>query len=546
MAQPTTIHSSYAGMSQDYARDQMPPSALWNLIDYIPNILGAPLRKRGGYVNASSACSSASLSSGTFLRRVMYGNTDQGGSQLLALDSVTATSGGAGLWKADETTGAVTFVGSVTAASAATATTAATGIPNATVGDPVFFGKQWFIPIGYTDAFVASGTATGYNSMRCTVYNGSTLVKIDVASTQGGAKGARYAAVYRSRVALGNTPETPRRIWWNKAGDKKATKFDDQNGWMDMPGHITGMIGLTNSMVVFGADIAWRIRGSVPPPGSDFVVDELGDQGCADSRSIAEWAGKAVFANTNGVFLTDGIDVIDLTQNAGLVTYYRNLLTTFTSAWTLRGEVYRNYYFLTILNASGTFVDCLVCDLRSRAFFRLSNFNFTDFTTGTGAAFQQFYGTNANSTRIRRLTDIFSPAAANKADADGTNILPVVEYPARRGFSRQGRRYVPTSGLTHWKRLYLTYDLRDAASDNPTFQMAYVTSPESTSYSTLADTLAETTTSERGAFDFGPVGERGGAVIDALGLKVTQTAPSSDTRVYGLDAENEAIEGSRL
>jgi hypothetical protein len=382
--------------------------------------------------------------------------------------------------------------------------------------------------------------------MRCAVYDGSTIVKVTVSSTKGGAKGARYAAVFRSRVALANTPETPRRIWFNKAGDKKATKFDDSNGWMDMPGHITGLIGLTNTMVVWGADQAWRVRGSIPPPGSDFVVDDLGDQGCADSRSIAEWSGKALFANTNGIFMTDGIDVIDLTQNAGLVTYYRNLLATFTSAWRLRGEVYRNYYFLSIANAAGTFVDCIVCDLRSRAMFRLSNMNYHDYAVGTGTAFQQFFGAINGSNRIVRVTDIFSPAAANKADADGTNILPVVEYPSRKGYSKQGRRYVPTGGLTHWKRLYLTYDLRDAATDNPTLQPSYVTTPEASSYTAMADTLPETTAQDRGAFDFGPVGERNGFTTDALGLKVAQVGPSSDTRIYALEAENEAIEGSRL
>jgi hypothetical protein len=364
-------------------------------------------------------------------------------------------------------------------------------------------------------------------------------------SASGGVNGARYAAVFRSRVALANTASTPRRIWWNKAGDKKATKFDDQNGWMDMPGHITGIIGLANMLVVWGADQAWRVRGSIPPPGSDFVIDDLGDQGCADARSIAEWSGKAVFANANGVFLTDGIDVIDLTQQGGITTYYRTLLASMTSAWQLRGEVYRNFYFLTVTNAAGTFVDCLVCDLRGRAFFRFSNFDFNDFAVGTGVAFQKMYGANAGSTQIVRVTDIFTPAAANKADADGTAILPIVEYPCRRGYARQGRRFVPTTGLTHWKNLYLSYDLRDAASDNPTLQASFIETPEATSYTTLAQTMAETTAQERARFDFGIVGERNGKIVDALGLKIVQTAASSDTRISSLDAESEAIEGSR-
>ena len=59
MAQPITLHSSYAGMAQDYSRDQLPPSTVWNMVDFFPNSLGAPLRKRGGWVYASSAISAA-------------------------------------------------------------------------------------------------------------------------------------------------------------------------------------------------------------------------------------------------------------------------------------------------------------------------------------------------------------------------------------------------------------------------------------------------------------------------------------------------------
>ena len=63
---------------------------------------------------------------------------------------------------------------------------------------------------------------------------------------------------------------------------------------------------------------------------------------------------------------------------------------------------------------------------------------------------------------------------------------------------------------------------------------------------TLADSLAETTAFTRSAFDFGPVGERGGKTMKVFGLKIAQTAASSDTRLYNLESEYEAIEGSRL
>lgn len=531
MAQPVTIHSAYAGMAQDMARDQLPAATLWNIVDFIPNALGAPLRKRGGYVYASSAVTAAS-----FLRRVMYGTTDLGGSQLLALDSITSTSAGAGLWSVNETSGAVTFIGSVTGASAGGAA------GNTTVGDPVNFGKRWFIPNGYVDATAGSSAASACPTM----YDGSTMTKVSTYSQSGGVNGVRYLEIWRSRVVAANGPKHPRRLWFSTAGTTKANKFDDSDAWLDVPHHVSGLCNLPTALLVFGHDRTTRIRGSIPPPEPDLVVEQFNQEGCADYRSISTWNGKCLYANTNGIFLTDGIDTNDLTAQAGLSNYYRTLLASFTSAWRLRGEVFRNYYFLTISNASDTFVDCLVCDLRSRGFFRVSNFNFHGFGVGTGTSFQQFYGAHAGTTRVIRLTDIFTPASGNKNDADGTAILPVVEYPCRRGFFQQARKWLPTQGLTHWKRLYFNYDLRDAASDNPTLVPSYVSSPEASSYTSIAVALDETTALKRAGRSFGPSGARGGVMAAALGVKLTQSAVSSDTRIYSLEAEMEAVEGSRV
>lgn len=531
MGQPVTIHSAYAGMSQDMARDQLPPASLWNLVDFIPNALGAPLRKRGGYVYASS-----SISAATFLRRVMYGSTDLGGSQLLALDSITSTSAGAGLWSVNETTGAVTFIGSVTAVSAGGAA------GKTTVGDPVNFGKRWFIPNGYVDSIAGTSAI----SSAPTLYDGSTLTKVETYAASGGVNGVRYLEVWKSRLVAANGPKHPRRLWFSTAGITKANKFDDKDAWLDVPHHVSGLCTLPTALLVFGHDRTTRIRGSIPPPEPDLVVEQLNAEGCADYRSISTWNGRCLYANTNGIFLTDGIETDDLTVKAGLSNYYRTLLASFTAAWRLRGEVFRNYYFLSISNASDTFVDCLVVDLRSRGIFRLSNFNFHGFSVGTGTIFQQFYATPAATARVCRLTDIFAPASTNKADADGTAILPVVEYPCRRGFFQQARKWLPTQGITHWKRLYFNYDLRDAASDNPTLVASYVTTPESTSYTNFAVALDETTVLKRKGRSFGPSGARGGVMAAALGIKLTQTANSSDTRIYSLESEMEAIEGSRV
>ena len=55
---------------------------------------------------------------------------------------------------------------------------------------------------------------------------------------------------------------------------------------------------------------------------------------------------------------------------------------------------------------------------------------------------------------------------------------------------------------------------------------------------------------ESGAFAAGSfaaaLGNRGGYSGHQLGVKVTQTGASDDTRIYGLEADYEAQEGSQL
>ena len=50
MAAPAVLQNTYkAGMKRDTAREALPQGALWNLVDFLPEVLGAVCRKRGGY-----------------------------------------------------------------------------------------------------------------------------------------------------------------------------------------------------------------------------------------------------------------------------------------------------------------------------------------------------------------------------------------------------------------------------------------------------------------------------------------------------------------
>lgn len=501
-------------MVRDFDRGQLPPGYVWNLQDYFPNVLGAPLRKRGAWANASSALGAQTSVSHTFVAAYTAGN------QLLAVDSATSTSTGPTLWQI------------ASSASAASIGGLSAGVAGVNVANIVYY-RSYAIFTFLTDAAAGNGPA---------YYDGATL---SGASAFGSSLASgNYAAVYKDRLVVGRLYNALNRIQFSDAGS--PTAFSSSLGYIDTSHDITGIAALANVLLVFSVGAVERIRGATPPPGSDMVLEKVSDYGCVDFRSIAAWQNRVIYADTNGVYMTDGAATIDLTDRGEMRSYYQTLLASYTTTWRLVGGVYRNFYFLVINNGtgSGTFQDCLVCDLNRHAWFRMQNFNFRSFAQATGT-FQDFYAACGDQGRVAKLTSIFTPGSSYTTDADGDAVVPILETGTFRGL-RPGRGMQETAGLTHWKRLYATYDLRDAGTDNPTITVSYITDPASTSYTALARTIDETTALTRAGRSFGISGARGGKIVSELGLKLAQSNPSSDTRIYSIEGEYETIEPSRL
>jgi hypothetical protein len=89
--------------------------------------------------------------------------------------------------------------------------------------------------------------------------------------------------------------------------------------------------------------------------------------------------------------------------------------------------------------------------------------------------------------------------------------------------------------LKRWKNLLPSHDITDYASDNPTLTYSYVTTPEETSYTALAEVPAETTAFSRPRLFLGKKAY-------GLAFKWSQTN-AADHRFYGLSAEVEVMEG---
>lgn len=492
MSFPYPVQTTYTGMWRDASRDQLPAGSVWNLQDYIPNLLGAPLRKRGGWVYGSPVLANNAVDR-------MINAEFSAGAQLLAVDNQNPCV----LWTISTT---------ASAASAGALTAGRTGAPFFHANRVVFPS-----PDGVVAAQSYTGGAPG--------------------ALAGSPPAGMYGTVYKDRSILASTTALPKRIYFSGAGD--PTTWDTTTGWIDVSRVPTGVAPLRNAILVFSDGGTERIRGSTPPPGTDMVLEKVSDYGCIDHRSIALWNDRCIYADTNGIYITDGASSLDLTEAGGMSQYWRSLLATYLTSWYLAGETYRNFYIIVVV-AGAAFQDCLVCYLPTRTWFRMQNFNFRCFAKTKGAFQNLFAGMN-DAGRVARVTDIFAPGATNATDADGDAVLPVVEYPMAKGFVRVQRRWLPSHGLVRWHRMFLGYDVRNGGA-TPTLTMSYVKTPEATAYTSLPYTVPASTAYARAGRSFGAAGARGGITSPMLGVKIAQTAASTDTRLYALEAEYQTME----
>jgi len=485
VASPIALPAAFDGMAQDFPRDSMPKGKAWNMVDYIPQSLGAPLTERGGWAYASPSLA-VSDTAATNVLAVTYAPFT-GGAQLLAIND----------------TGNLLKV-----ASSATATN---------VG-AVIIPKQ--NPVFHQNVLVITNS-NGTTALK--KYDGTTI-----AALGGTSPAAQYAAVFANRTWLANASAQPQRVYASNAGD--ATSYDTTNTWLDVSAPVTGLAALPNVLLVFMQDKTARFRGTTPPPQTDMIIDDpIFQYGCTDARSIAVNGSSCCFANGTGVFLTNGTAFpTDLTEAVGMKKYWRDLLATYDpSAWTLGGGWFGNLYVISVMSA-GSFVDAIVFDVRKSTAYRVSNLDATAFGAAVQAG-QELYAAARGEARLYKLSTMFTPAVAYKADGDGTAVAGVWETP-----------FYDTQkiGTQRWKDVYLEYDLRDAATDVPTMTLGYIDSPEVTSYTSCSPVLAVTT---KRKLVRRPVRKHS----MGMAFKVTRTNAASQAKIYGIGSTAYPREGSR-
>ena len=491
MGRPIELQSNWSrGMKQDFPRVTMPAASSWNMVDLIPD-LGAPLRKRGGWAYASPNIAASAVTGATYIKAVSYVPFAAAAKLCCITDN--------------------NFL--VTVASTASATNV--GAVFDTVQNPVLHDNLLIIP-------AADGTT------KPKYYDGTTLGNLGGTPPAG-----KYAVVYNDRTVLGASSAEPQRAYFSLAANPAGT-WDTTNSWVDFGQPITGFASLGGALLVFQQTQTSRIRGNTPPPGGDFIRDDpIFNVGCTDARSIATYGPYAVFANPLGVYRTNATSFPEeLTKLSGLSLYWQDLMASYSSSWTIAGHIYKNYYFVSVMDGS-TFKDAFAFDLSPGKYvaYRLSNLKSLCFDNAVTIGEELYFGLRS-AAYLGKASTMFAPSQTVKNDGDGTAVTCTWETPMYGG-----------SAFTKtWRSVYLTYDMRDEATDNPSLQVSYIKNPED-SYTAVSAAnngiVYETSNVVRGKVNIK-------VPSDIIALKVVQSNASANTRFYGVEADVHVREGSRI
>ncbi len=480
-------------MKRDFPRDQMPKDSVWNLVDYIPEILGAPLRKRGGWVWASPPLGASS--------------------QYVISGIIAPFSAGKKNIVFDEDGRA--------AAIASSSSSADIGAASGTI-DPVFYSDKVIAP-----------QSSGESPPVYITWNGTIYTVVTMTAPNG-----RYMVIHKDVAWLASTSALPKRIYFSATGDPLTWNTTDK--WLDVSYPVTGMAALSNAVLVFSLERTARVRGSIPPPDSDFIVDDpLFAVGCTDNRSICLYRDKVIWANASGLFISDGTALEDLTAICGMKNWWLDIMagrsgfstgTAYTPAgFTVVCRVFRDVLIYSVMNGA-TLVDSGFIDLKRFVWGRFSNLVFRSMWSDSYPEELYAGGTGGSGTaRVAKLSDVFQPSSVNTVDAlSSLAVLPYVEPPF----------FVGPESMKTMRAVYLGYDLRDAGANDPTITVSYIDSPEETAYTNISPNLPETLQKERErlVLNFPARG---------IGFKVAQNILSLDTRLYSFELDGLAREGNR-
>jgi hypothetical protein len=549
---PVSLLGNARAFARDYARDQMPPGYLWDVLDFVPSIIDANLTNRGGWRWGSVAATgdievgilanfsgSDQLLVQTIDGRVLQLNEDGGVPPGSNPEANTWTDRG-GTFRAAQ--------------------------------NPVQLGQSVIhfdaaglnVPQLWRDASVVSAYAGMAKPRYGTVWKGSLI--------SGGGQG------------VGATDESD-VIRFSVAGQDLTTAGSfDVNSFLRTSGRITGLQALRSMTLIFHPSSIERLRGGPFPntaageEGLGMILDNFQDRvGCTHPKTISTWNDSVIFADEHGVHMTDGSVLRTLTTQGGISHYWRVL---YDHAYSISATTFLDYYIVTTQHPitrppipdhgapepvpllfeardpsvrppvpplppdlpdvrppvpepapGGLYNTTLICDLNRKQWFRFSNVDAYSYISGGGtAAMERVWAGISGSHRLARIGPCFYPDdGGEQVDGNLVRVAPRFETPWYR-LGLEGRKRV--------RFAYLSYACRCFSPVIEPLRIGYILSPGDTNYS-QAGVLPLTSGYRRVRL---PVNK----YPYGIAFFVETIEPIGGLHVYDLAVEAQATERSRV
>lgn len=499
MALPSLVQADFsAGGFQGPARHLIPENGLYGPPVNLLTDEDGNLYKRGGTEYQSNAGFGVGV--GTFLwdgylaggRRTFFANAADFG--VLAADDATPVNlGGAGMpapLRAVELRGFlhvglwnVLYGGSLKAADYSTGTVSVTAGSTAVTG----VGTSWLanvdagmflLLVGGKPVPVASVETDTTLTLRHP-YPSATAAgsAYELKRLTTPARGSAHYAVAANRLIA----PLDSNVWFSDRNDPftfGATSFHE----LPQGIAITGAHGIRDRVLIFTTGGLWTI--------SNMAYDLTDAAGNVQHRvehsqpNLILWSNEGIAPWQNGLLVptVDGLQFVDgISAPVPFSVNIRGLWAEYVAAGYKTGlaAVWRDHYFLPILNSSDQVIDVLVCYLPRRAWSRFTGHagNVSSFATRVGSTARQPVLLGAGPAgRILKVSPVFTPTAGRKADADGGAI----------NWEFTTRDYQPAMNLCTFRKVRIGYELVDAGSDNPTIGADYDAGDGAVSFLTSA------------------------------------------------------------
>lgn len=501
MARTKTVSSNFdQGSISDIPRSQLRDGAAYRILDYIPSHIGASLRKRGGYRWRTPTLTSISAAANV---RGMTWAPFAAGPVLV----VSADNGKVYTFNAFDGVSGGTFIGT---------------------GPVVDLNPTWHVDrVVFTPKFGVNASPQKLLSGALSVVGG-TPPHAAVAASWLGAY-LIFANGYAKHSSQGTVDvRYPNRAWYSPPGNPEL--WTTANSFFDLPEEIFAVVARGNMQMFFGSTGVHVITGDIPPPGGNLALREFQfNEGTFDGRTVVRYKDFVVWANSSGIWRSDGSTLTSLTDQSGFSHHYRDMVKDFDTAagWEAAAGMYQGHYMLSITDPMGVTMTTFIRSMDEAHFFEFQNIDAACYAARPGGVGEEelFIG-HQSLDRIFGTSAMWEPSSTNTADAEGTVVEPVLETAYYR---------LDSDVLKRIRRAYLTYDL-DAAAEATRLHVESLLDPLG-AYEMDAH-FEGTTELTRRAIDIK-------RKTLGVALRISQDGPSNDTRISRIELEGHLLEESR-